>query len=180
MSLARFATASAASLAILIASSVVSHAAATDERKLDPVEQSIVSDAVGEALKDPDSAKFKWLPISARLRNGPAVYCARVNAKNSYGAYVGYTVFSVIARLKNGQIVEVSDLSLAGEPSSKLNRVMRDQCLSAGFGDLFPGEMTDDDIKRQFDRDLAETNEAIRRARQQIEEMDRRMNTPVE
>lgn len=39
-------------------------------------------------LKDPDSAKFKGVKESS-----PGYVCGFVNAKNSYGGYIGYRVF---------------------------------------------------------------------------------------
>jgi len=54
-----------------------------------PKELTVVKKAFSEmeTLKDPDSVKIKDVRIS-----GDNV-CGKVNAKNSYGAYVGYTIF---------------------------------------------------------------------------------------
>lgn len=48
-------------------------------------------EAVAESLKDPSSAQFR----NVRLANymGGKVICGEVNAKNSYGGYVGFTRF---------------------------------------------------------------------------------------
>jgi hypothetical protein len=48
--------------------------------------------AAAEALKDPASAKFRHV-VSMQENAG---YCGEVNAKNSYGGYVGYRKFYVI------------------------------------------------------------------------------------
>lgn len=48
--------------------------------------------AAADALKDPSSAKFRH--VVAMQEN--AGYCGEVNAKNSYGGYVGYRKFYVI------------------------------------------------------------------------------------
>ena len=45
-------------------------------------------------LKDPDSAKFRDLFVS-RSENGALVLCGEMNAKNSFGAYVGYAPIAV-------------------------------------------------------------------------------------
>ena len=50
-----------------------------------------------EQLKDPDSAQFKNLSFASSTEFGNAL-CGEVNAKNSYGGYVGFTLFSVTDR----------------------------------------------------------------------------------
>ena len=47
--------------------------------------------AAKRLLKDPDSATFRSLRISKY--NGFEVVCGEINAKNSYGGYVGYNKF---------------------------------------------------------------------------------------
>ena len=44
-------------------------------------------------MKDPDAAKFLWVPVVEA--NGSAAYCGFVNGKNSYGGYTGYHPFMV-------------------------------------------------------------------------------------
>ena len=48
---------------------------------------------VKQEMKDPDSTKFQNL---REIKNsvGESVVCGEVNAKNSYGGYVGYHLFS--------------------------------------------------------------------------------------
>lgn len=46
---------------------------------------------VADKFKDPDSAKFRGLYFSNKA--GMPTLCGEVNAKNSYGAYVGYRGF---------------------------------------------------------------------------------------
>lgn len=48
-------------------------------------------DAAKKGLKDPDSAKFQKLRIADF--EGGKVVCGEINAKNSYGGYVGYKPF---------------------------------------------------------------------------------------
>lgn len=48
-------------------------------------------EAVKKGLKDPDSAKFQNLRITDY--DGGKVVCGEINAKNSYGGYVGYKRF---------------------------------------------------------------------------------------
>lgn len=53
-------------------------------------------------LKDPYSAQFGAMS-AFQLDNGDQVYCGQVNAKNSYGGYIGYKTFFVRMR---GQSVQ--------------------------------------------------------------------------
>ncbi len=48
-------------------------------------------DAAKKGLKDPDSAKFQNLRVADF--DGGKVVCGEINAKNSYGGYVGYKRF---------------------------------------------------------------------------------------
>lgn len=50
-----------------------------------------IAAAVRAELKDPDSAEFRW-PIP-KDKN---IYCGWVNAKNSFGGYIGFQPFAVI------------------------------------------------------------------------------------
>jgi hypothetical protein len=49
--------------------------------------------AVADTFKDPDSVKFRDLGVYQRYNSGQRFLCGEVNAKNSYGAYVGYKTF---------------------------------------------------------------------------------------
>lgn len=51
-------------------------------------------DAVESALKDGNSAKFRGDFVTKDL-----AYCGEVNAKNSFGAYAGYTEFVVVGSI---------------------------------------------------------------------------------
>ena len=74
-------------------------------------------DAAKKTLKDPDSAKFQ--NIRMMDYDGGKVLCGEINAKNSYGGYVGYkrfvagtsaaTIFSTSTKYQN-----VNDASNAG------------------------------------------------------------------
>jgi hypothetical protein len=56
----------------------------------DAPEIALAKTGMMDKLKDPDSAKFKNLSISKKY---PWIICGEVNAKNSYGGYVGYERF---------------------------------------------------------------------------------------
>lgn len=55
-------------------------------RDLTPPEKKVIMDVVNGQLKDPGSAKYYWQDYKEE-----GVYCAHVNAKNSYGGYGGKT-----------------------------------------------------------------------------------------
>ena len=70
---------------------------------------SAAQEAVKKGLKDPDSAKFQNLRLTD-YGNGKVV-CGEVNAKNSYGGYVGHkrfvagtssaTIYSISSKYQN-------------------------------------------------------------------------------
>jgi len=62
----------------------------------------IAEDHVKEILKDPDSAKFRNVGViipKVLDTEKSGVVCGEVNSKNSFGGYVGFTNFVVIAGL---------------------------------------------------------------------------------
>ena len=80
--------------------------------------ESDLKTVMGEDLRDPDSAKYKFLsPEKAYCNNGILsggkivwtgwVVPVEQNAKNSYGAYVGYQKY--YARFENGVLLDISD-----------------------------------------------------------------------
>ena len=84
-------------------------------------DKQIIDDAKGmvsASLKDPDSATFKNVKVY-RVKNkntgnvNVSAVCGEVNAKNSYGGYVGYSNFAVMLLGKKPTIaVENSERSL--------------------------------------------------------------------
>ena len=79
-----------------------------------PVEYELIVKRYYErSLKDPESARYKGISVPKpywlgnRLSGSEYGYlvCATLNAKNSYGAYVGYQTDGFL--IKNGDIVKV-------------------------------------------------------------------------
>lgn len=63
-------------------------------------EMAITTSAVSDAMRDPESTRFrKW--TAYQLSNGDRVVCGEVNAKNGFGAYVGYSPFYI--RFRDGK-----------------------------------------------------------------------------
>ena len=64
-------------------------------RELTALEKKAIAEKVSDQLKDPASAQFKWAKARANSPTGTIPYCALVNARNSFGGYVGYKAFAV-------------------------------------------------------------------------------------
>lgn len=62
-------------------------------RELTPEEKHSLSQIISQSLKDPESARFKWMPVVLREREGITEYCGLVNGKNGYGGYTGFKRF---------------------------------------------------------------------------------------
>ena len=67
--------------------------ASAPRRELSKPEKDLIAHVVSMDMKDPDAAKFLWVPIIEA--NVSATYCGLVNGKNSYGGYIGYHPFMV-------------------------------------------------------------------------------------
>lgn len=62
---------------------------------------------ISSGMKDPDSVKFRYLRfIKSGEKDGlvGGFVCGEVNAKNSYGAYAGYSKFQLALRMKSNGI----------------------------------------------------------------------------
>ena len=62
-------------------------------RDLTSIEKAAIGQAVARKTKDPESAKFLWMPVAVTERDGITDYCGLINGKNSYGGFTGYTRF---------------------------------------------------------------------------------------
>lgn len=73
--------------------------------RLSAAQTAAVYDGVKVALKDPDSARFGGA-FGARSSSGLVSVCGMVNARNSFGGYVGNTGFyGVLIEGSNGRAV---------------------------------------------------------------------------
>ena len=100
----------------------------TVERELTKQEKSIIVKAVAEELKDPDSAKFKWVKANILWGSDLSVYCGLLNGKNSYGAYIGYRPFYVKADFVKGRIKKVIEVDISEEA--------KNTCMMSLYSDL--------------------------------------------
>lgn len=69
--------------------------------RMPPRQMALAHSAIAYDFKDPESAKYRG-ETSYRLSNGDWLLCGEVNAKNSFGAYVGYESFMI--RLRGDQV----------------------------------------------------------------------------
>lgn len=75
-------------------------------RELTKAEKATIARVIKQGLKDPDSAKFRWVPYRYPEK-GAGSYCGYVNAKNSYGGYTGFEQFHVLLVPEKGGIEAV-------------------------------------------------------------------------
>jgi hypothetical protein len=99
-------------------------------RELSEAEKSVISEAVLDSLKDPESARFAWPPY----RDGSDLYCGYVNAKNSFGGYVGDARFSAFVVPIDGEIKISQPIEFAtGNPSDPASRAVEVACAKEGY-----------------------------------------------
>lgn len=101
-------------------------------RELAQGEKNVVEESIKNTLKDPFSVVFKHgdYPYPDKAY----VYCGYFNAKNSYGAFVGYQLFAVfIAKNRDGELVAPRlDMDLSTGIKSD-DSVISSTCASAGY-----------------------------------------------
>jgi hypothetical protein len=107
---------------------------ANEARELTPQEKKAVEAAVVENFKDPLSAQFKWLPFHTEPREG-VWYCGLVNAKNSFGGYIGFTPFLVLMgyHAKTNAFVFASQPGGPGAPGDAVEAFIYKQCRKYGY-----------------------------------------------
>lgn len=107
--------------AILLITTAIGSSSAI-ARDLTPQEKGIIEAAAKQQMKDPDSAKFFWQDYK-----GSDIYCAHVNAKNSYGGYAGKALLLVgVKTNKRGQIT-------SAETTIRSDNMMDRICTEAGY-----------------------------------------------
>ena len=79
-------------------------------RELQPKEKVIIEQATKAQLKDPDSATFYWQDYK-----GGDVYCAHVNAKNSYGGFAGKALLLVGVKNDSHGNITSADVSIRSD-----------------------------------------------------------------
>lgn len=94
-------------------------------------ELSRVKAKVAENLKDPSSAQFRnvrRIPLAELSGKDPwdlpGHYCGEVNAKNSFGAYIGFRKFTIWAPDSKGNFQGDASIHDPGVPVSKMEYML--------------------------------------------------------
>lgn len=94
-------------------------------RELTPEEKTALAGIISQSMKDPEAARFKWMPVVLRQRPGIGItdYCGLVNGKNSYGAYTGFVRFyGQLAEDKSGNFTFI-EVRAMEEPDREINPI---------------------------------------------------------
>ncbi|EBN9042890.1 hypothetical protein C5810_005090 [Salmonella enterica subsp. enterica serovar Monschaui] len=111
---------------VLVFTVSIAVCATSSARPLTENERKAVESGVSNELKDPYSAKFTHGDYPAKKANG--IYCGKVNARNSYGAYIGNKLFAVMI-MKMGDNDYMAPL--VGDISNQ--EVVASTCASGGY-----------------------------------------------
>lgn len=112
-----------APLVLLLAALASPGVAQTKGDALESVTTIKAKAAVVRTLKDPESVRFRDLserPDKDALNRPTIVVCGMVNAKNSYGGYIGFRPFAYLA--STGELMIYSDDPTAGATLSVRRR----------------------------------------------------------
>src|SRR4051794_21470271 len=101
------------------------------QRSLTDAEKKIITSAYGTRLKDPLSAQYRWPNLIKAHADAPD-YCFQVNAKNSYGAYVGYQTVLGSVTQRNGTVIGYG-YKMGAEGSSMMNDTASEFCAIGGY-----------------------------------------------
>lgn len=88
-------------------------------RDLTAAEKTLIARGVSQGLKDPDSAQFKWSKVGLEMDDLSMIpYCATLNAKNSYGGYIGFQPYYAMILTKDKKIIGAALIGTGGNRSS--------------------------------------------------------------
>lgn len=106
---------------------------AAELRPLTAPEKAALAKGFAAGLKDPASAQFQWTMVPKRLPEGSSMdYCALVNAKNSYGGYIGAQPFIGMILIANNKIVSGLMIGV-GESDPRYRNIVPDMCRKKGL-----------------------------------------------
>jgi hypothetical protein len=102
-------------------------------RELTPAEKAVLAKGFAAGLKDPDSAKFQWAKVPKTLpAEGSVDYCAMVNAKNSYGGYIGSQPFIGLIAVSKGKIISGA-IGAVGDATPMYRDILPKMCRDKGL-----------------------------------------------
>lgn len=118
-------------LTIVVLATIPVGTSYAQQRPLTDAEKKIITSTYGSRLKDPLSAQYRWSNLIKGQADAPD-YCFQVNAKNSYGAYVGFQTVLGSVRQRNGTVVSYS-FKMGAEGSSMMNDTASQFCAIGGY-----------------------------------------------
>jgi hypothetical protein len=87
-------------------------------RQLSPAEQDALRRSLSQALKEPDAAQFKWMPVLVGPSGRPTNYCGLINGKTSTGTLSGFRKFAAaIAQNSSGAFDHGTIQHVEGAPA---------------------------------------------------------------
>ncbi|MWL87687.1 hypothetical protein [Cupriavidus sp. SW-Y-13] len=87
-----------------------------------------ITQAIKDQVKDPDSVRLRG--VMAVQEEGVTKFCGEVNAKNSYGGYVGFKPFYAFMLISGAKPVYASVSGLGDDVSSQSAVIM---CKKLGY-----------------------------------------------
>ncbi|MBR0958377.1 hypothetical protein [Bradyrhizobium japonicum] len=118
-------------LALVVLTTFAVGTSSAQQRQLTDAEKKIITSTYGSRLKDPLSAQYRW-PNLIKARADAPDYCFQVNAKNSYGGYVGFQTVLGSVTQRNGTIVGYH-YKMGAESSSMMNDTASEFCAIGGY-----------------------------------------------
>lgn len=102
-------------------------------RELTEREKKVISGYLAADLKDPASASFSWAWILPPIDpNGAVTYCGAINARNSFGGFVGRSPYLSLVGFKNGEVESAYLTGIASDGSTKSQAYLI-MCERAGY-----------------------------------------------
>lgn len=101
-------------------------------RDLTAAEKKLLADGFAKGLKDPLSAQFQWTKVPKKFASEMIDYCGMVNAKNSYGGYVGAMPFMGSIMTSKGKIVG-GRFGVSETPESQKYEIVSKMCRDKGL-----------------------------------------------
>lgn len=104
-------------------------------RELTTAEKKIITEGISRTLKDPGSIQVRWLLFpDLHDKNKSVPYCGAMNAKNSYGAYIGFKPFLAQILRKDGKITGAVLVSAPGTYDADIREAAdREVCFQHGY-----------------------------------------------
>src|SRR4051794_29261211 len=118
-------------LTLVVLATIPSGTSYAQQRPLTDAEKKIIASTYESRLKDPQSAQYRW-PNLIKARADAPDYCFQVNAKNSYGGYVGFQTVLGSVTQRSGTVVGYRYKMGAGS-SSMMNDTASEFCAIGGY-----------------------------------------------